>query len=207
MCFMKKMSQKQVWNEIALDWKDFRQKPRKEVEDFIVSCEGNLLDLGCGSGRHFVEKSGLKIYGTDFSEKMIAFAEKNVEKAKLHIELKKMEKEEIPFDSDFFDSVICIAVLHCVETKEKRKKLLQEIKRVLKPSGKALIQVWSKNHKRLKNKGKEVFVPWSVDGKKFERYYYVYDLGELKKEIKETGLRIISCSEQDNICVLVEKGE
>ena len=201
------MSQKQVWNEIALDWKEFRQKPRKEVEDFICSCEGKLLDLGCGSGRHFVGKPGLKISGTDFSEKMLAFAEKNVEKSNLDIELKKMEDEIIPFDSSFFDNVICIAVLHCVETKEKRKKLLQEIKRVLKPGGKALIQVWSKNHKRLKNKGKEVFIPWSVDGQKFERYYYVYDLEELKQEIKEAGLMIISCSEQDNICVLVEKGE
>lgn len=201
---MKELTQKQVWDEIAQDWRKFRQTPRQEVQGFIEICSGKLLDLGCGSGRHFFKKTGLKMYGTDFSEKMIRLAEKNVSGNKLCVELSTMENEEISYANNFFDNVICIAVLHCVEKKEKRIKLLQEIKRVLKTGGKAFIQVWSKNHERVKNKGKEALVPWTIGDKKFERYYYLYELEELKNELESLGFKVLRIEEGENINVIVK---
>ncbi len=199
------MTQKEVWNGIASDWKEFREKPRKEVEKFITECKGNLLDLGCGSGRHFLKKENLKVYGIDFSEKMLELAKKDSSERKIEAELKLMKDEEIPYPEEFFDSIICIAVLHCVETKEKRIKLLKEIKRVLKSGGKAMIQVWSKNQKRVKNKGKEAKIPWTVNEKKFWRYYYLYDLEELKGELESVGLKILDSGEDENIWMIVNK--
>ncbi len=202
---MAELTQKQVWNEIAQDWKNFREKPREEVEEFVRQCEGKLLDLGCGSGRHFIKKEGLEMYGVDFSEKMIELAKKNANEKNLDIELKTMQDENLPYNDRFFDNLLCIAVLHCVETKEKRIKLLEEIKRVLKNNGKALIQVWSKNHNRIKNKGKDAIIPWTIGNKKFERYYYIYDLEEIKQEITGAGLRILEEKEDENIQIVVTK--
>jgi ubiquinone/menaquinone biosynthesis C-methylase UbiE len=202
---MEEPTQKEVWNKIAQDWRKFRDNPREEVMDFILSCKGKLLDLGCGSGRHFIKKENLKIYGIDFSNSMMELAKKNVKKENIDVELKIMQDEIIPYEKEFFDNIICVAVLHCVETREKRRKLLREIQRVLKKKGRVLIQVWSKNHKRIKNKGKEIFVPWTIDKRKFNRYYYVYDLEELKKEIEDSGLKIISNFEEENITFICEK--
>lgn len=202
---MNKLSQKQVWNEIAADWKKFREEPRKEVKEFIELCKGNIIDIGCGSGRHFVKKKDLKFYGVDFSEKMIELARKNSIEKNLNVELSLIETEEIPYEDNFFDNAICIAVLHCIETKKKRSNFLKEIRRIMKPKGRLMIQVWSKNHKRIENKGKEAFIPWTVENKKFERYYYIYDLEEICEEIKTAGFNIIQVSEKENIEIIAEK--
>lgn len=199
------LSQKQVWNKIASDWNKVRNEPRKEVLEFIDSCNGKLLDLGCGSGRHFVRKEGLDISGVDFSDKMIELARQNAISKKLNIDLKLIDGTRIPYGSDFFDNVICIAVLHCIEDRADRLKLLKEIKRVLKPGGKALIQVWSKNHKRVCNKGKEAFIPWTVGKEKVLRYYYLYDLNEIKSEIKLSGFKILNEKEDENISLIISK--
>jgi ubiquinone/menaquinone biosynthesis C-methylase UbiE len=199
-------SQKQIWNEIAPKWNRFREKPLAEVTKFLNQYTGNLLDLGCGSGRHFVKSDKIKIYGTDFSEEMLALAKRTAEKKLLNIELKQMQNEEIPYPENFFDSVICIAVLHCIETAEKRKKLIYEIRRVLKPKGKALIQVWSANHRRLKNKEKEVSIPWKIDSqKKVKRYYYIYSKEELKQDLEKSGLKVLEEHEDKNITLTIEK--
>jgi ubiquinone/menaquinone biosynthesis C-methylase UbiE len=202
---MEKPSQEQVWNVIAVSWNKFRERHMGEVENFVKNCDGNLLDLGCGSGRHFIKRGRLKIHGVDFSEEMIKLAEKNAKNKKIDVELKLMRNEEIPYPDEFFDNLICVAVLHCIETKEGRKKLLREMKRVLKKKGKALILVWNGKHGRVKNKGKNAFIPWTVEGKKWERYYYLYDLEELKMEIKEAGFNLLEFGENYNLWVLVEK--
>jgi ubiquinone/menaquinone biosynthesis C-methylase UbiE len=202
---MEELTQKEVWNEIAGYWREFREKPRKEVEKFITECKGKLLDLGCGSGRHFLKKDDLAVYGVDFSEKMLELAKKDSSKKGIEVELKLMKDEEIPYPDEFFDSVLCIAVLHCVETKEKRKKLLEEIKRVLKKGGKAMIQVWSKNQKRVKNKGKEAKIPWTIGGKKVWRFYYIYDFEEFGEELESVGFNILDSGEDDNVWAIVNK--
>ena len=45
--FMKIQSQKQVWDSIAKEWNDFRQKPVPEVVEFLKKQKGKVLDLGC----------------------------------------------------------------------------------------------------------------------------------------------------------------
>jgi len=202
---MKKLTQKQVWNDIAKDWRKFRGGPRPEVEGFLKDCSGRILDVGCGSGRHFIKKEELKFFGIDFSEKMIELAKKNAEENKIHAELKMMQNEKIPYPENFFDNIICIAVLHCIETKEKRLILLGEIKRVLKPGGSLFLQVWSRNHNRVKNKGKEPMIPWTVEGKKIGRHYHIYDLEELKKEVEKIGLEILHLEEDENINLLAKR--
>ena len=55
-------SQKQVWNNIADDWKELREKPIPEVIKFLSTKKGKILDLGCGAGRHLTKiKEGQNI--------------------------------------------------------------------------------------------------------------------------------------------------
>ena len=200
-----KLNQEQVWDKIARPWQEFREKPLKEVADFLEKQKGRVIDLGCGTGRHFINQRGLKIYGVDFSKEMIKRAEAYVKKENLGIILKKASAEKIPYKDDFFDAAIFIATLHCIETKKKRKKTLRELKRVLKPGGEALITVWSRNQKRVKNKPKESQIPWTIGGKKYYRYYYIYEKKELTDLLKEAGFKILKIWEDININVIVSK--
>jgi ubiquinone/menaquinone biosynthesis C-methylase UbiE len=195
------MDQKTVWNKIARKWDEMRKTPFEQDLDFIKKQEGKMLDLGCGSGRNFYKKEGLEIYATDFSQKMLDFS-KETGIAK---EIKLMEKESIPYENEFFDSAVCIAVLHCVESEKQRKKLIKELYRVLKNNTKALVTVWGKNQERIKNKPKETFVPWTVGDKKYDRYTYIYDKEELESQLKEAGFKIEKFWEDVNLNFMVSK--
>ena len=49
------MEQQKVWEKIAKPWQKFRNKPFPIVIEFLQDKKGKILDLGCGSGRHFLK--------------------------------------------------------------------------------------------------------------------------------------------------------
>lgn len=202
------MNQEKVWDEIAEQWSEYRQIPKPGVIEFLQGKKGKILDLGCGSGRHFIKLKGI-IYGVDFSEKMLKYAKQKAEKLSIEVRLEKATLDKLPFKDDFFDAAIFTATLQCIETEKKRKKSLQELKRVLKPEAEALITVWSKGHKRVKNKGKETTIPWTVNEKKYYRFYHIYDKEELEQLLKEVGFKILKIWiwENKNIFVIVKKAQ
>jgi|TARA_Y100000296_G_C5057370_1_gene197979 ubiquinone/menaquinone biosynthesis C-methylase UbiE len=199
------MNQQKVWNKIALEWNKFRIKPLKEVQEFLKNKKGNILDLGCGTGRNFIKINGL-IYGIDFSSEMIKFAKINAEKKDIKVETSISSLENLPFENNFFNSTIFIATLHCIETKEKRKKTLKELFRVLKPNSECLITVWSKKHPKLMKHPKDATVSWKTKTEELHRYYYLYDKKELEELLKKVGFEIISIKEDNkNIIAIVKK--
>jgi len=186
------MNQKQVWNNIAEDWRKFRERTPIEVEEFLKNKKGKVLDLGCGSGRNFIKNKNVIFYGVDFSEKMLNFARKNAKKLKIKAKLFKSGAENIPFKDDFFDSAIFISTLHCIDTKDKRRNALKELHRVLKPKAEAIISVWDKKSKKnISSEAKDGFIIWRKNNKKLERYYYFYDKEELKRELEDCGFKFI----------------
>ncbi len=198
--------QEHIWDKVASKWKEYRQKPLKEVEEFLKGKSGKILDLTCGSGRNFFAFSKeSEIYGVDFSAEMLKLAEENSRKVTNKVALFKADAQELPFEFMFFDSAVYIAGLHCVQTPHNRMRSLKELNKVLKSGAHALITVWSKNQKRLKNKPKDALIPWTINGKKYERYYYIYDKSELEKDLRKAGFRIISSKEEDNIIIEAEK--
>ena len=197
---MKTPNQQQVWNNIAKKWQAYRHIPERRVIEFLKGKKGKIIDLGCGSGRNFIKSKNLEFYGVDFSEKLLDYAnKKKIAKELIHSQITKL-----PYTSNFFDLAICIAVLHCL-TPLQRQKALKELYRVLKPKTEALISVWSKKQKRLKNKGKTCLIPWTVDGKKQKRYTYIFTQIELENELKKAGFKIKNSWEDKNINIIVEK--
>ena len=82
------MEQEEIWDEIALPWNHFRNIPMEEVREFLKDKKGRILDLCCGSGRHFPLIKGV-VYGIDFSEKMIDYSRRRCEELGLKCVLKK----------------------------------------------------------------------------------------------------------------------
>jgi len=199
------MNQEKVWEKIAPKWNELKNTPFLAVEKFLKGKKGKILDLGSGSGRNFPYfPKGSEIYAVDFSAKMLKYAEEKAKKYGFVIKTVKADTTKLPLEDNFFDYGICIAVLHCIETNKKRQKTLKEFYRVLKKGGKGLVSVWGRNSPRVKNKPKETYVPWISAGVK-KRYTYLYDSGELEKDLEGAGFEIVKAWEERNINVIVRK--
>lgn len=96
---------------------------------------GKVLDIGCGSGYlgHLIKKinSNIAFTGFDISEYAIGLAQSYD-----RVYLLDIDKEDIPENSGHFDMVVCADVLEHIYDVDH---CLNEIKRVLKPDGKAVI--------------------------------------------------------------------
>ncbi|MEM3113210.1 MAG: methyltransferase domain-containing protein [Candidatus Pacearchaeota archaeon] len=211
----KKLTQEEVWDEIAPLWNKYKINgfgtKDSILEEFISKDDKKVLDLGCGSGRNFIslKEAGFngELYGVDFSQEMLKYAEENAKKFNIGFTGEKSKVGKLSFKDNFFDKVICIATLHCVELSEERKSAISEMYRVLKPKGKLLITVWNKNTKRWKNKPKEKHVSWKVEEGKVWRYYYLYDQEELIEDLEKTGFKILKANNPiaRNIVLIAEK--
>lgn len=190
-------NQQEIWDSIAQPWKTFKVKPIEEVEEFLKNKKGNILDLGCGTGRHFIKVKG-KIYGVDLSDEMLKLAKKEVKENNLDVELVHAEADILPFNDDFFDSAIYMAVLHCIPESNKRKESLRELYRVMKSKSEAMVSVWDKNQEKFKNMKKDAIIPWKYEGKTYNRYYYLYERDEFITLLRKIGFEIVKVFDQEN---------
>jgi ubiquinone/menaquinone biosynthesis C-methylase UbiE len=105
------------------------------VEEIGKSPNGKILDVGCGNGNLFslLPDGKYELYGIDFSQNMIDEAKMNCgTKAKFAVS----DAEELPFDDDSFDIIVCNASFHHYV---HPNTVLKEMHRVLKYGGKLLI--------------------------------------------------------------------
>ena len=68
--------QRKLWNKIAPEWHEYKQKPSESASEFLSKATGNVLDLGSGSGRHLTKIKNGKMFLLDFSKEMLNLAEK-----------------------------------------------------------------------------------------------------------------------------------
>jgi len=196
-------TQEEVWDKIAPEWHEFKTNPSREVMEFLGKQEGNILDLGSGSGRHLTKIKNGKMYLLDFSSEMIKFAEEKAKKEKIPIETQITDMKKIPYKDEFFDSAISMSSLHSAPKKD-HIKILKELHRVLKPKTKSLISVWDKDSIRFnKLKGNEKNIKWRDKG---TREYYIYNEKDLRNILEKTGFKILErIPHSANITLIIEK--
>jgi len=197
------MNQKQVWNNIAEEWNEFKITPAEHVFEFLKGKKGKILDLGSGSGRHLTKIKNGKMYLIDFSKKMIELAKKRAKEKNIEAEFNVADIKKLPFPNNFFDYAISIAVFHCIKGGKNREKAARELFRVVKKGAKAEIVVWNKDSKRFKNSPKERVVKWRDKG---SRYYYLFDEKEIHDLFKKVGFKIVKREiPQRSIIFIVQK--
>lgn len=106
--------------------------------NFSGFADKRLLDVGCGLGNdlsRFVS-GGAEGVGIDISPTAIELARKNFEYRNLSAEFIQMDGEKMSFEDNRFDVVYCHTVLHFTPDPDA---LVQEIYRVLKPGGQAIL--------------------------------------------------------------------
>jgi SAM-dependent methyltransferase len=95
-----------------------------------------LLDLGCGTGElaSVFLKTGYDYVGIDIEPERIEYARKEYPQGKFHV----MDAAALSYPDDYFDQILVTGVLHHLTDAEVRT-IVGEMKRVLQPSGKALV--------------------------------------------------------------------
>jgi SAM-dependent methyltransferase len=109
------------------------QKVRRQI---IPLAQGNVLEIGVGSGANFVHYDSTKVnklYALEPNPRMIRLAERQQRKTKLNIEFIDLPGERIPVEDDSVDTVVSTFTLCTIPG---IIDAIQGIARVLKPTGK-----------------------------------------------------------------------
>ena len=94
-----------------------------------------ILDLGCGTGRHSIRMAGAgaRITALDFSSRMLAEARKKAGESDVRFQLHDLS-QPLPFPPESFDRVLCALVVDHIEDLDK---LFTEMHRVCRPTVRA----------------------------------------------------------------------
>jgi SAM-dependent methyltransferase len=151
-----------------------------------VAPGSQLLDVGCGNGMHTLKaaKRGARVSGVDASLDSLGIGLRASRQAgATHVSFVASNVEEgLPIASGRFDTVLCLDLLEHVY---KRDLVLNEIRRVLKPSGILLLGVPNRAtawKRRLERAG----LPFYSD----PDHKIEYTLDELRDELARGGFTI-----------------
>lgn len=125
------------------------------------SPESQILELGCGTGRLWMENlsrvpKDWDITLSDLSSGMLQEARRNLRDSQRHFAFGVIDAQTIPFEDESFDAIIANHVLYHVPD---RTKALSEICRVLRPGGRFYASTVGRAHLRELNELVQRFDP------------------------------------------------
>lgn len=171
------------WEQLADTWDRARRRAWPAVASFAESfgAGDHVLDLAAGNGRHGIlaQKMGARVVAADFSRSLLSFASER------GLKVAQADARELPFVRACFDGALFVAGLHNIPTRAGRIGALAELRRVLRPGGRALVTVWS----RFREEGlkgwnvADADVPWGD----VSRYYHFYTPVELVADCRVAG--------------------
>ena len=167
-----------MYSAIASEFSTTRVRPWPCVERFLKGASGSLLDAGCGNGRNmlYANELGFQTIGFDECEEFVAICKGRG----LNVHQQRIET---PIEGTY-DKILCIAVLHHLQSDEARHDALCGLYSALKPGGSLLFTVWSvetewDGHGVARFPRSFVVgdnnVPWKSGNTPVNRYYYIYD--------------------------------
>jgi SAM-dependent methyltransferase len=102
-----------------------------------------VLEVGCGAGVDLARfaRGGAQVTGVDLTASAVALARANFEQQGLAGEFQVANGEDLPFPDSSFDLVYAHGV---VQYTANPQRLVDECRRVLKPGGQAVFQVYNR---------------------------------------------------------------
>lgn len=182
-----------LYDLISVEFDISRVRIWNKVIDFLIlhdNTYNKLLDVGVGNSKNYIyaKNLGYECIGIDISTKLINICKnkglKNIYKKDI-LELKNT-------DYGKFDKIICIAVIHHLETIDLQKFAILNMINCLNNNGELLISVWSiekynilNNQDIIYEKNKNDYrnfllgpnyVDWKYKNNKLiKRFYYIHN--------------------------------
>ena len=203
---MESSNVKEIYEQIATRFDHTRAYYWKGIKDFIneLPTHSLIFDAGCGNGKHMLLRPDCYFVGQDFCiNSIIICKNKN-----LNVFINNIKN--ITVRDNCFDAVICVAVIHHLETIQNRLQAINELYRSVKKDGLIFIQVWATeavNSKQfIKIKDNDYFVTWYVNkNTKVNRYYHLFTKDELIHLCIECKIKIIDVYFERNNWILIGK--
>jgi SAM-dependent methyltransferase len=197
----------------------------REVE-FIESClavkpGGQVLDIGCGYGRHAIElvQRGLDVTGLDLSLPLLLRAADEAQRRAMSVNFVHADMREMAFEKQF-DGAYCMLTSFGYFDEETNLRVAEGIARALKPGGRFLLDLVNRDYvvsdlpSRVWWEGNGCVVLEEVDfnfhtsrilthrsivfedGRQIEQEISVraYSLHEIGRLLRQAGFRVIDIS-------------
>lgn len=130
-------------SQLFANWYDFFMKPLEKKKfkrirkELLAKATGSVLELGSGTGINFpLYEVPVIVTAIEPSQHMIERSLSKHRQAVVPIEIVQASAEELPFETDTFDTVVATLVFCTIPNPEKA---IIEMKRVCKPGGKILL--------------------------------------------------------------------
>jgi alkylated DNA repair protein alkB family protein 8 len=203
----------EVWDKIAFSFDKTRKKPWVQCLDFIDKLKNDYIvaDIGSGNGRHTIPcaKKCNKVIAIDISKNLLKIVKQKANESNLsNIYLIQSDAIKLPINNISCDAVLFIASLHNIKCKINRISSLNEIHRILKKEGIALISVWSRWQDKFrkeffkkiftqinKNEFGDIDIYWNQHGLNIPRFYHLYSKREFISELKKANFEILDFKE------------
>jgi len=140
----KKVGTKEYYDEIEKLRYSCHYPFLPKIAEFNQHRREKVLEIGCGIGTDLLQyaKNGGLVTGIDLTENAIKITEQRFRLYNLKGELRTADAEKLPFLDNTYDLVFSFWVLHHTPDTQKA---INEIYRVLKPGGKAIIMLYGKS--------------------------------------------------------------
>jgi SAM-dependent methyltransferase len=199
-----------VYERIARHFSKTRANPWPEVETFLADApEAGLgVAVGCGNGRHLplLAERSRRVIGLDASRSILAEAGETVDGLTGPVELCQADAVDLPIRSGRVGLGLYIATVHHLPDRASRRASLDELARVLRPGGRALVSAWATAHDRFDASaddevGFDTTVDWTLpDGETVPRFYHVYAPAEFEADLAASDLAVESVTVSSGNC-------
>jgi 2-polyprenyl-3-methyl-5-hydroxy-6-metoxy-1,4-benzoquinol methylase len=137
--FSRKSKAAKYPSEYSNRWRDRREKACIEECLRSIPAGSRVLDLPCGTGRltRLLVSRGYRVTAADAAEAMLARARENYRTYQQqqgdrapNVPFEVRDVLATGFDTDQFDGITCIRLLHHFDDVETRRRALQELRRI-----------------------------------------------------------------------------
>lgn len=176
----------------------------REMKD-VGPRDKSVLEIGCGAGTSSIlfALDGAQVTASDLTHEAVAITKSKFELLGLDGEFVQADAENLPFPDNSFDVVFSSGVLHHTPDTQKT---IDEIYRVLKPGGRAVVMLYAKwsfqysvslllvrgillgglfRYGRARWLGSVTEVNWHTDTRQFNPLTKVYSGRQMRKLFKD----------------------
>ncbi|MFW5917498.1 MAG: class I SAM-dependent methyltransferase [Halorubrum sp.] len=196
-----------TYDRIAAHFSKTREYAWPEVESFLEGRSADrALDVGCGNGRHteLLAERAQSVVGIDLSRELLRQAARRARERGFAdaADFVHGDAGSLPVGDDAVGLAVYVATLHHLSPRARRVRSLDELARVLRPGGTALVSAWSTAHDRFdREDGFDTTVDWTLPGgETVPRYYHIYSPDEFEADLGESALDVVELDVSSGNC-------
>jgi ubiquinone/menaquinone biosynthesis C-methylase UbiE len=157
---------------------------------------GFILDVGCGNGKNVVPEDAAWYELCDLSDSFVQMCKTRFEESGIC----QVNASALPYRESVFDTVISVAVLHHLDSFNKRLQMLNEMIRVCKKNGRVFFTVWAADS------ACDRMIPWKdvKSQQTYMRFYHLFDKSEIHRLVMSANISMYDIYFEHNnyICTL-----